>query len=445
MKRIALKIEKSKEKISPFGGSVLIFELLKNLGLIEKIDKYLPKKACNRGYKPYVKILSMIVNFILGGVHISDIDKLGGDEVIKELLKEKKLPHSTTLCRYLNGRASSEERKAKCKEIEILEELLEEVSLKGLLNEGVKVVTLDQDATLIKCEKEESEKTYKGFKGFSSLLITIGEIGYCMREEFRKGNVSAREGLLSQLKEVSERLRNKGIKVLNYRGDSASYNHKIINYCEERGIEWYIGGVLDSSIISSIECIGEDEWVEYRDKYGVKSDKEEIAEFVHSMEKSEKSFRMLVVRKIKGKTVCKEKIREGLFVRDVEYEYRVIATNSSKELNEAINFYNKRGECEYNIKEAKYGFNLKNLPCGSLIGNGLWFKIGMLSYNIMIYFKRLILGKGYKRKSAKSIRYKILMIGCKIVKRGGEKILKLSCPRELIEKFIRWRRLCASV
>ena len=63
MKRIALKIEKSKEKISPFGGSVLIFELLKNLGLIEKIDKYLPKKACNRGYKPYVKILSMIVNF----------------------------------------------------------------------------------------------------------------------------------------------------------------------------------------------------------------------------------------------------------------------------------------------------------------------------------------------------------------------------------------------
>ena len=76
MKKISLKLEKSKEKITPFGGAVLIGDLFEKLRLRDYIDSKLPKPKSNRGLKFSEKLLPLIASFMLGGSSFSDVDKL---------------------------------------------------------------------------------------------------------------------------------------------------------------------------------------------------------------------------------------------------------------------------------------------------------------------------------------------------------------------------------
>ena len=444
MEKMTLKIEQSKEKITPFGGAVLLGEMFEKLGIGEYIDSKLPKPKSNRGLKPSKKLIPLIASFMLGGSSFSDVDKILSDETLQMLLKIDKVPDSSTINRWFLNQFcyGKNESVAKSKEIETVGNLLTSISMKLLKIEGLKEVTIDQDATYIKANKSEASKCYKGYKAYSSLMSFIAGVGCCISEESRKGNISPATGLLDQLILCNSELDKQGVKLSRYRGDSASYNHEIINYCFEEGIEFFIGGTLDSAVLNGIGEIDEESWEARVDRYGVKSDTEEVSEFIHSMNKTKESFRMIVV-----KEELKEQDSGQVLFK--EYKYRVIATNSELPANEVVNYYNERGICEYYIKEAKYGFNLKNLPSDNLESNGLWVKVGMLSYNLMLLLKRYVLESGtnkiqlrnkikkcsYKNKESKSIRYLIFSIAGKIVKRSRNIILKLCCPQEMIELF----------
>ena len=369
---------------------------------------------------------------ICGGRGISGVEKIVADKVICEMLNLDKVPDISTISRFCNRYGKEE------KAIGFLGDYLSEIGLEGLKREGIKEVSVDQDATYNEVYKREAKRCYKGFKAYSSLMCFIDELGYCIDEDFREGNVAPSKGLLSQLKKVHGLLERHGIKLSRYRSDSAGYKASIINYCFSKGIEFYIGADLDISIKNGIWAISPDSWRPYRD--GISDVKQEISEFIHSMEKSEESFRIIVIRKETGS------VESPLLGRlEINYKYRVIATNSQLPAEEVVRFYDKRGRCEYYIKEAKYGFDLKHLPCNSLEGNKLWFKIGMLAYNLITYFKNIILRGNYRYKQLISIRYQIFCIAGKLVKHARKKILKLCCSQNLLEKFNRWRRLCLSL
>jgi len=448
MEKISLKIEKSKEKITPFGGAILIGDLFKKLRLRDYIDSKLPKPKSNRGLKFSEKILPLIGSFMLGGSSFSDVDKLSGDMVLQKILQMEKIAESSTINRsFLNQEILNEDRRiADSKEIRVIDELMRKVCLKLVKLLGLKEVTIDQDATYIKANKENAKVCYKGEKAYSTLMSFISEIGVCIGEETREGNVSPSTGLLEQLKKIKNHLEEIGVKLSRYRADSASYKSEIINYCIREGIEFIIGADLDVSVKEGIRNISEESWKPYIDRYGVRSDRKEVSEFVHTMNKTEESFRVIVVR---------EEIKEndklkGLFKN---YKYHAIATDSKLSANEVVNDYNGRGVCEYYIKEAKYGFNLRNLPSGNLESNGLWIKTGMLSYNLMMLLKHQVLEISskklklnnklskinYKNKESKSIRYLIFSIAGKIIKRGRRLILKLCCSKDMLELLCKSR------
>ncbi len=441
MEKIALKLEKSKEKITPFGGAVLIGDLFLKLRIDEYIDSKLPKPGSNRGYLPSFKILPLITTFMLGGSSFSDVDKFSSDMTLQKILNMEEIPESSTINRfYLSQKIQKDAIVADSKEIKTIGELCRLICLKLIKLSGLKEVTVDQDATYIKANKEEAKKCYKGYPGYSSLMSFISEIGSCIAEETRAGNVSPTSGLLEQLKEIKKYLEMIEVKLSRYRADSASYKSEIFNYCFCEGIEFFIGADLDRAVMEGIRNIDEESWSPYIDRYGVRSDREEVSEFIHTMNKTNKSFRMIVVRE----EIKENDKNKGIFKI---YKYRAIATNSELPANEVVNYYNGRGICEYYIKEAKYGFNLKNLPSGNLESNGLWIKTGMLSYNLMLLLKHHGLDSGakklsltnkmrklnYKNKESKSIRYLIFSIAGKLVKRGRSLILQLCCGQDMLE------------
>lgn len=437
MNKLTYKYERSNDKITPFGGISLLIPLLEKLGIRDYLDNELDHPGSNRGKPPSSKIIPVIISMICGGRSFSDIDKLSFDKVLRYVCGIEDIPDSSSISRYFSKTESMLNEIAINKTISKLGSLNYKIVKDALKREKPSSVTLDQDATYTEVYKRQAKYCYKKFKAYSSLMCFIGESGYCIDEEFREGNVNAQVGILDQLQRVHKYLKSCGIEVSNVRNDSAGYQAKVFNYCFDTGLTFYIGGDLDSSVLDGINNIPSDSWKIYKNRHGDESDNEEISEFIHCMNETKESFRMIVVRKqIESENPTVPELLED------KYEYRVIATNSELDAEKVVHFYNLRGVCEYNIKEAKYGFNLKSFPSGNLPGNGLWFKTGILAYNLIMYLKRIIMGGAYKNKEMGSIRYQVISIAAKLVSHGGRKVLKLCCSVEMFKKMECWRSEC---
>ena len=83
-----------------------------------------------------------------------------------------------------------------------------------------------------------------------------------------------------------------------------------------------------------------------------------------------------------------EKYRAQLsFLEGEEYDYFFFVTNTELSSEEVVNFYQNRGNCENNIKEAKYDMAVGQLLLKSFWANEAVFQLMMLTYNLFLLFK----------------------------------------------------------
>lgn len=119
--------------------------------------------------------------------------------------------------------------------------------------------------------------------------------GYIIHSEFRSGNIAPADHNFSFIQRCMEQLPK--TQALNFvRADSALYQHKLFDYCEEHGIVYTIGARLDSSVFETINEI--QAWETMTLHEGKTHHlKEEVAECIHTMNNSNNAFRLIVVKK----------------------------------------------------------------------------------------------------------------------------------------------------
>jgi hypothetical protein len=72
--------------------------------------------------------------------------------------------------------------------------------------------------------------------------------------------------------------------------------------------------------------------------------------------------------------------------------YHAVATNwlaKEKTTEEGLAWHNQRGRAETFHKELKIGFGMERMPCGQSYAKAVFLRIGGLTYNLFIGFKRL--------------------------------------------------------
>ena len=101
-----------------------------------------------------------------------------------------------------------------------------------------------------------------------------------------------------------------------------------------------------------------------------------------------------------------------------------------------LQFYRGRGKMENFIKEGKSGFDFSSVSSASKIVNANRLLVHGLAYNIINWFRRLVLASGMQKLRIDAIRLKLMKIASKVVHTGGYTIFRLcsSCP--YIEEFI---------
>ena len=104
----------------------------------------------------------------------------------------------------------------------------------------------------------------------------------------------------------------------------------------------------------------------------------------------------------------------------------MIPTNREEPAQWVVWWYNQRGDCSENrIKELKIGFGMERMPCGQFKANAVFFRIGVLAYNIYRLFILKGLDKSWHRHQVQTLRWRLYQVAGKIVFHGGQVFLKV--------------------
>ena len=157
----------------------------------------------------------------------------------------------------------------------------------------------------------------------------------------------------------------------------------------------------------------------------------EIADTVHAMNRGKSAFRVIILR---------WRERQGDLFKGT-YRYHCIATNMVEENPEGVVWkYNGRAQIENHIKEIKSGFGMEWMPSGDFGANGVYFGIGILTYNLFIAQKLLTMPGEWSTKTIKSVRWFLMEVGGKLVFHGRRMILKIATSLDKFRIYLEMRR-----
>lgn len=196
--------------------------------------------------------------------------------------------------------------------------------------------------------------------------------------------------------------------------DSGYFDDGIIETIESAGCQYLIKGkeypTLASQVTApSISFIRGDEG-------------RETTELFTKLDTWDKDRRFVVSRVLKP-----EKDRTQLsFLAGDEFEYFYFVTNTEMASEKVVIAYEKRGNAENYIKEAKYDMAVGHLLLQSFWANEAIFQLMMLTYNLFLLFKMDFAKETEYRQQIKTFRLKYIFLAGKIIRTARSVVMKLS-------------------
>ncbi len=438
-------IEATDEPLIARAGLVLPHQMAKALGLPRRVDRELPAPGSPRGYAPSGFVMPILLMLHGGGKALDDLRELQAEVSLQKLLQMKDLPDSTTVGDWLRRMGKDGRGLAG------LERVNDHLNRQMLEKAKSREYILDVDATLIESEKEAAQWTYQKTKGYQPMLgflqqrgessfggsrlpVEVGPLrGLIVADEFREGNVPAGAKAVAFLEKCKRKLP-AGKRLAALRSDSAWYQAEVFNWCWEQGVRFAICADQDSAVKEAIRSIGASEWKAYRGD-------REIAETVHTMNGTKQAFRLVVLRW--------RKQQPELFAPE-PYFYHAIASGGAAEEGEqtpeeVMAFYDQRGEIENWIKELKDGFGMDWMPCAESYANAVYFRLGVIAYNLFIAMKVLSLPGPWQRYTIGTVRWRLYEIAGRVLWESRRVVLKLATTLEKVKLLLAAKRKVQSL
>jgi hypothetical protein len=426
------KIEKTSEELTAHAGLALLAEYNHGLGLRELVDRHLPGPGSNRGYQASAFVDSLVLMLQGGGRRLEDVRELRQEVPLLKLVNREAIPDPDTIGDWLRRMGDPKNNQAGLHGLGHVRDAMNHRILRRDKAEGY---TLDVDAMQVEGEKADAHFTYKGDKGYMPMLGFLFEPAICLLDEFREGNESPAAGHVAFYRQCKARMP-PGKRIARARADSASYQSDLINEFEEDKVLWTITADQDAAVQELIRTMPEEAWKEPEQGCGY-----ELAEAVHTMNKTKASFRLVIKR-------GPRKQQDLFAAAGGKYHHYAVASNWPEEEKDAqavLTWHNQRGQAEKFNKELKYGFGQNQMPCGESYANAVYFRLGVIAYNLFIGSKRLSSIETWARHTMATFRWKLVQIAGRVVHHAGRVILKLAVGDENFELFQRIRQACYEV
>ena len=376
-------------------GVPLVIELFRQLGVANVIDAAVAVKQRQRGLTPSEFVESLVALWTSGGDRCQDLTMLRADEALTALLGHP-LPAATTVRDFLEAFhvedgplwAAGPEATIPLEPAPLAGLGLANRTLLAGLQRGARVrtATLDVDATLVESHKDAATVAYDGTRGYQPVVVLWAEQDAILHDQFRDGHVPAGCGNVRVLEQAVANLP-QGITEIRLRADSALYETEVLRWCEaaDRPIAYAISADLSAQLRAEIVRLPETAWrVEREEPEEIRS----WAEVPYVPDDGDHRKDRPCVRRYLAVRVQK---RQGsLFADGSNVHYFAVVTNRTDDGLAILQWHRaKAGTVEHTHHVLKTELAAAALPSGKFGANAAWFRLNVLTYNLLTALKRL--------------------------------------------------------
>ncbi len=396
--------------LTAYGGTELLRETMRVVGVTEAVDAHLHLKHRTRGLSEAEFVAATAESIALGARCLDDLAVARGDTA-QEMLRGFAVPAPQTAGTWL--------RRFTVGHIGQLDKALAQVQRNAFRAAGVTEVTLDFDSSYVfsrSKRRQGADRTYKKGYALHPLLCFDAASGAAVHARLRRGRAGASTGINTFMTETLRRVP-AGIAV-RARFDSGFYGRPLLEQLEDTDVTYLCGVPLNSNILAACRAIPDQCWEPCLDK-----ETGEVSEFGYRLARTRR-FRRYVVKRIPIA------IGEQATLEAGGYHYWVMVTNDhDRSAPELESEHRHKAEVEGGMRELKENFGLHALRKHGFMANWAWLLLICLGHNLCCWTQHLGLlaaGRHGNDLRAKRFRYRYLVIPAMVVRTGRRLVLKLT-------------------
>jgi hypothetical protein len=403
------KIEFSAKNLTSNAGLFLLLEKTNKNGIFDLIDRDLVFDSASTNKIKRNHIKTMLCGNFIGIDKLERLKLLQSDPIVNEFNISIKEPE--TVSRFLGNFSY--------KTTHMLREINFKVFRKLLRKSKRKAITIDIDSSVVNVEGHQ-EGTVKGFnpkkpgnRCYNLQFAFCDELKAYITGFVRSGNTYTANGAAEMIKEIVAQIKTDDLDIL-FRMDSGYFDDEIIEIIESAGCQYLIKGKEYPTLASQVTAP--------TISFMKGEEGRETTELFTKLDTWDKDRRFVVSRVLKP-----EKDRAQLsFMEGNEFKYFYFVTNTELPSEKVVIAYEKRGNAENYIKEAKYDMAVGRLLLKSFWANEAIFQLMMLTYNLFLLFKMDFANGTEYRQQIKTFRLKYIFLAGKIIRSARSVIMKLS-------------------
>jgi hypothetical protein len=416
------------EATSPHAGLLSVSRVFRSLGLPGLIDANLELRKRNSGFSQAQVIESICLLQALGGECPEDMRLLANDDCLARGLGYQP-PKVTAVRQFLelfHEKELESPRRARTEQKSFIfpssapVAALQEVR-RGLVGRISKLyeaqgksrrsATVDQDAAIIESHKKAAYRHYDEGRGYQPMAAVWAEADLVLADEFRDGSVPALQAPLTCAKMAFAALPST-ITRRYFRGDSACHENKLIEWLRhpdrqsEPGgrVGFAISARMSDPLAQALRKVADADWKTFgTEEDGTLRQWAEV-DFVPTdpyENKDSQPMRYVGLRLLKA--------RGDFFGDGTDRHFHAILTNRDTQGDILLDWHReKAGTIERARDEVKNELAASHMPSRRFGVNSAWFKIALLTYNIISAIKGLCL-EG-EEQTARLKRFRLLVI-----------------------------------
>jgi hypothetical protein len=441
-------------------GLPLVLETMRALGLPRVIREQVRIRERQSGYSEAEKIEALILLLAAGGDCLDDIAVLQADGGLGRLLG-RRLPSADTLRHFLyacHDDALIAEAQARRPPDTIAYIPAENAALQGLARVNTALVhrvaaqgksttaTLDHDATIQESHKREALPHYKGGRGYQPTAVYWGEQDLVVADEYRDGNVGAGMATLPLIRRAFASLP-PTVTTFFFRADTACYDERTLKWLADptrpggpRGpIGFTIGADMTTDLHKVCAAVPEPAWQLFEDRPDETVHCTEVEFFPGDWPKQAQPLRYVALRI--------QKKQGQLFATGTDTKYLTLVSNRWDLPPAALLrwHWQKAGTIELVHDITKNELGAAVPPCGRFGANAAWYRLSLLTYNVLSALKSLALPPALSAARPKRLRFVLFTLAGRLVSHADRLWLRVSAEAERLAGLIAARTRLALV
>jgi hypothetical protein len=439
-----LEVDHCPDAVTGRAGLPLVVETMRALKLDEVISQELRLRGRHSGYSETEKIEALALLMASGGECVDDIRVLQADAGLLRLL-DRQLPSPDALLQFLylfHDEALIKQAQQARPTGTVAYIPGENAALRGLdrVNRALvqrvaaqgeaKKATVDLDATIQQSHKREALFHYEGGRGYQPVAAYWVEADLVLTDEYRDGNVPAGMSNLPVVKRAFQALP-KSVTEYYFRADSACYDETVLKWLanaeRQDGPAGLIGFTISADMTPELrkicQAVPVDAWTVLEERVEETVMCTEVVFTPGNWSKSSWPLRYLALR-IQRK-------QGRLFEKGMETKYLAVVTNRAGKIADLVRWHwQKAGTIELLHDVTKNELAAAVPPCGRFGANAAWYRLSLLTHNVLSAMKSLALAPKLSSARPKRLRFTVFTLAARIVSHAGRLLVRVSAQAE---------------